>query len=61
MYDLLALSASVCHETETFAGMASDQETENVYGSTYIKLCSILEKCNNDYVERLSATNVHKS
>ena len=45
----------------TEADQASDQETENVYSSTYIKFSNMWRKCNDFYVELLSATNPHKS
>ena len=49
----------VNHGRETKGGQR--RVAENVYSSTYIKLSSMWEKRNDGYVERLSATNAHKS
>ena len=44
----------------TEADEASNRERENVYSSAYIKLSNMWRK-RNVYVERLSATNAHRS
>ena len=45
----------------TEADKASNRETQNIYSTTYIKLSNMWRKRNDVYVERLSATNTHKS
>ena len=45
----------------TEADKTSNREGQNMYSTTCIKLSNMWRKCNDVYVQRLSATNVHKS